>query len=187
MPKSLIFNQCILHDEFINSKVDNEIYKILSKEEKNKNGNVKSNLGGFQTKTVYNEFISESILTKSVDLIKANYKLKRKIRFFMKNLWINKNKKNNFNLPHIHPSSSFSGIYYLKVPKNNGELVFLEKDNSSMSDLITFIDSNEFSSEFIIKPKKGLFLLFPSYCSHMVKPHFENLDRISISFNIGLS
>ncbi len=127
MPKSLIFNQCILHDEFVNLKVDNQIYKTLLKEE-----------------------------------------------------------KNNFNHPHVHPRSNFSGIYYLKVPKKGGELIFLENDKRSMSDLFSFIDSEEFYSEYYIYPKKGLFLLFPSSLSHMVKPHIENTDRISVAFNITL-
>jgi len=186
MPKSLIFNQCILHDEFVNLKVDNQIYKTLLKEEKTNKGNVKSNSGGFQTKNINNKLICESILRKSVDLIKANYKLKKRVGFYLGNLWINRNKKNNFNHPHVHPRSNFSGIYYLKVPKKGGELIFLENDKRSMSDLFSFIDSEEFYSEYYIYPKKGLFLLFPSSLSHMVKPHIENTDRISVAFNITL-
>ena len=187
MPKSLIFNQCILHDYFINSKVDNQIYKTLLNEEKKNKGNILSNSGGFQTKNIKNKFICNSILKKSVDLIRINYKFKKKISFSIKNLWINKNKKNNFNNPHIHPFSNFSGIYYLTVPKKDGELVFLENDKRSMNDLSFFIDSEEFYSEHYVIPKKGMFLLFPSSLSHMVRPHSENVDRISVAFNIGLT
>lgn len=187
MTKSLIFSQSILHDYFKNPKLDNEIYETLLKEEKNNKGNVKSNAGGFQSKDIENKFISETILRKSVDLIKSNYKFKRDVCFSLKNLWINKNKKNNYNNPHTHPSSNFSGVYYLTVPEKNGELVFLENDKRSMNDLFSFIDSEEFYTEHYVRPEKGMFLLFPSSLFHMVKPHFENVDRISVSFNIGLS
>ena len=56
-----------------------------------------------------------------------------------------------------------------------------------MNDLSFFIDSEEFYSEHYVIPKKGMFLLFPSSLSHMVRPHSENVDRISVAFNIGLT
>ena len=30
------------------------------------------------------------------------------------------------NRPHIHPNSHFSGVYYIKAPKNSGQIVFNE-------------------------------------------------------------
>ena len=41
------------------------------------------------------------------------------------NMWANINYPGSYNKQHIHPNSQWSGVYYVKVPKNSGSL-FLE-------------------------------------------------------------
>ena len=38
-------------------------------------------------------------------------------------MWANINPPGGYNAPHIHPNSLFSGVYYIKAPKNSGNLV----------------------------------------------------------------
>ena len=38
------------------------------------------------------------------------------------NMWANINPPGGYNAPHIHPNSLFSGVYYVKAPKNSGKL-----------------------------------------------------------------
>tara|TARA_Y100000015_G_C2384728_1_gene86802 strand:- start:28 stop:609 length:582 start_codon:yes stop_codon:yes gene_type:complete len=187
MSKINIFTRSVLFDFLIDEKLDNEIIKELKIQE-NLNKKIKhSNVGGFHSESINNKFICDKILHKSFKLITDNYKLKNRTNFNLANLWINKNNKYHFNTPHVHSASSFSGVYYLNVPEKNGELVFLENDMYIMNDLNAFIDSNEFSSYHEVTPKKNMFLIFPSSFSHMVNPHYEDLNRISVSFNIRLN
>ena len=41
------------------------------------------------------------------------------------NMWANINPTYSYNKTHTHPNSMWSGVYYIKVPKNSGKL-FLE-------------------------------------------------------------
>ena len=42
------------------------------------------------------------------------------------NMWANINPPGALNRPHLHPNSHFSGVYYIKAPKNSGQIVFNE-------------------------------------------------------------
>lgn len=187
MSKINIFTRSVLCDFLKDEKLDNEIIKELKLQENLSKEVKRSNMGGFHSEFINNKFICDKILHKSFKLITDNYKLKKRTNFNLANLWINKNNKYHFNNIHVHPGSSFSGVYYLNVPKKNGELVFLENDMYTMNYLSDFIDSNEFRSMYNITPKKNMFLIFPSSFSHMVKPHYEDFNRISVSFNIRLN
>ena len=39
-------------------------------------------------------------------------------------MWVNINGNKDFNMPHVHLNSHFSGVFYSKLPKNSGKLVF---------------------------------------------------------------
>jgi uncharacterized protein (TIGR02466 family) len=180
------FSDCVILEEFFNPEVDEEILKILKEEEQKNKSVTKSNQGGFQTNPIDNELICLNILKKSVKILGDNFKFRQKTKFELKNLWINKNEKNNFNTNHVHPGSEFSGVYYLSVPKKNGELVFLRNDTSAyFNKSYDFIDDQVFYDRFIVYPKKRSFILFPSHLNHFVNPHYEDMSRISVSFNIG--
>ena len=182
-----IFTDSIFVDNFLNTEVDEEILKVLSTEEKKGKSIFRSNVGGFQTDSIKNETINLNILKKAAKVLSDNFTLKVKTKFELINLWINKNNKHNFNINHVHPGSNFSGVYYLEVTKEGGELVFVRNDTAaSFNWVCDFIDDKNFSDSFTIKPKKNLLVLFPSHLSHFVKPHDEDICRISVSFNIGL-
>ena len=42
----------------------------------------------------------------------------------MGNMWANINPPGGYNMPHIHPNSHFSGVYYIKAPKDSGNISF---------------------------------------------------------------
>tara|TARA_R110000822_G_scaffold167675_1_gene307853 strand:+ start:3188 stop:3766 length:579 start_codon:yes stop_codon:yes gene_type:complete len=186
MAKVQIFNESIIIDNFFNPEVDDEIHKVL-KNQKKDGGVLKSNFGGFQTDTIINKLICDNLLQKCVKCITDIYNLKTKTKFELNSLWINKNKKNAFNLPHVHPHSHFSGVYYLEVSKDYGEIIFFTDASLNQVNFYDFIDSKEFNNSYTIKPQKGMLIIFPSSLRHMVTPHFEDIERISVSFNIGLS
>ena len=96
----------------------------------------------------------------------------------------------HWNMTHTHPDSCFSGVLWLSAPVGSGNFIL---SNPTMID--HWIDRlqkksgmtvNANSSQMItITPEEGSLLLFPSYVPHMVAPNENNVQRISISFNIG--
>jgi len=185
MAKINIFSRPILIDYLDNENLNKEIKQVLKEEEQKKYINKKSNIGGFQTLPVNNKNICETILIKTIQMFEENFNFKQKTNFTLLNLWINKNQKNNYNMPHTHPHSNFSGVYYCEVSKE-GSLIFLQDDPSALAGNETFFYDQEFSNTYNCVPEKNKIIIFPSGILHMVQPHNEEKDRISVSFNIGL-
>ncbi len=183
MEKIELFTDSIIVDYLFDEELDNKIIKVLQAEEKNNKGNKISNFGGFQTKPIKDQKICHTLLVKSGNAISQAYDVK--FKYSLINLWINKNLKHNFNMPHIHPRSDFSGVYYVEVKENNGDLVFIRNDVSN-KEIDGLFHKTDFVSSSTIKPKKNQLILFPSNLQHMVTPHEEEGLRISVSFNLSL-
>jgi len=182
-----IFSDIILKSTIINPALDKQILKVLKKGEQKKEKIVKSNRGGFHSPYFKDKKIYQTLLKTSGDLISSCLPFKGKTNVSIDNLWIMKNKKNDWNVPHTHPYSNFSGIYYVKVPKKGGELFFIRNDMAcGFSNNYLFIEDQSTHDIYSIKPEKGMLILFPSYLLHMVAPHKENVDRICVAFNILL-
>ena len=98
--------------------------------------------------------------------------------------WFIINRKNNWNSPHTHMPAQWSGVLYLAVNESNagdegGRIVFVDPIPLGP------IYRNPITA--IIEPKEGLMLIFPSYLTHMVEPHFSDEARISLSFNFRVT
>ena len=98
-------------------------------------------------------------------------------------MWINVNKKNDWNAIHSHGQYNLSGTYYVKVPKDSGNIVFKDPRPAAMTNnfMVNTFDKGEFRK---VKPIEGLLILFPSYLEHFVEPSNADEDRISISFDV---
>ncbi len=103
--------------------------------------------------------------------------------------WYNIATKQSLNLPHQHPQSFLSGVYYIKVSDNAGPLKF-HRDPlqayiiQSMHPMDTINGLNAPSAAF--KPENGKLYLFPSWLMHSVDLNDDEEDRISLAFSIGL-
>ena len=102
--------------------------------------------------------------------------------------WVNVNKRGNRNRRHTHSDSInfLSGVYYLKVPENSGDIVFYDPKQPvyySMADL-RYYEPNYLSHTHKIQPKENMLLYFPCWLEHEVNPSFTDEERISISFNL---
>ena len=69
MAKIDIFKESIIVDSFINSNIDERIKKILQEEKNNNEGNIITNVKGFQSKNILDKILCESILKKTFELI----------------------------------------------------------------------------------------------------------------------
>ena len=75
----------------------------------------------------------------------------------------------------------FSGVLYIDVPENSGDLYFF---NPLLSYLNHFPESNRCKDRTVSLSKNQEILIFPSFLNHSVGTNFSNQNRISVSFNI---
>jgi uncharacterized protein (TIGR02466 family) len=187
MAKHLIFSDSIIVEYLVNDFLKKEILKYLQDCEEKKLNVIKSNQGGFQTPHIYNKEICNIFLKKCFTMLSKHYKVLN-CQLNLESFWINKNMKNNFNTPHVHPGSNFSAVYYLQTSDEDGELNFFRNDKSiDFGPNQNLFNDSDFWNNFKLKPKDNMFVLFPSYLQHMVFPHNEDKSRISLSFNININ
>jgi len=101
--------------------------------------------------------------------------------------WANVCRTGNYNAPHIHPESAWSGVYYVDagnpdatVP-HSGCLELLDP-RPAASGVNT--PGDPFGHPVRIAPRAGLLVVFPSWLTHWVHPHSGGSERIAISFNV---
>ena len=187
MDKTLIFSDSIIFSKIEDLKLTEIILNVLSENEKNNKGVIKSNIGGFQTEPVDNFYINESFIEEAAKCLQNNYRMKKQSKLNLLDLWINKNYKGSINIPHIHPKSNFSGVFYVSVPEKEGKLMFLRNDKTAaFTDNSMYIEGSDFHNIYEIQPLNNMFILFPSHLNHMVAPHSNDNPRISVSFNLKL-
>ena len=181
-----------------NLDIDNKILLDLSYQEKENDttGRRKSN-NGYQTKDLdfkTYKFLFDEISKHAIKFYSI-YNADIKSHYFS-NFWINISGKHHYNKLHSHSGSFISGVYYIKVPKNSGEIVFENPSHMFIEnkfqkfDNWTFEDKNKNdwnsynSPEWKIEPEEKQLLMFPSYLRHYVEANKSDEDRISLSFNI---
>lgn len=166
-------------------KISNFCLKI-KKENKKK---TISNVGGFQSNNLNIEenvlkSLIKNILTNSNIFSNEILKIKNKIN--ISNIWVNINGYKDFNKPHTHPFSIISGVFYVKTPKNCGNIIFLNDSKIENYILEGIVDYNQYNSSYWFLPaKENTLYLFPSWLNHYVEPNLSNEERISISFNLN--
>ena len=102
-------------------------------------------------------------------------------------MWSIINNKNASNARHIHSNNYISAAYYVKAPKNCGNIIFYDPRNEVVFRHPKIKVTNNLNSNiFSIEPKDGLLVLFPSYLHHAVDYNNSNEERIVISFNIDI-
>ena len=167
----------------VNDHLTKYIYKWMEKDE----GVVKSNRGGWHsTGDMHkrNQFreIAEWIDSKA-EKVEELMSLKNGTHFELDNMWANVNYKGCYNEKHNHPLSHLSGVYYVKVPDENSEIVFYDPRVIKEMYPTDHEDNPAFWETVRFRPEEGKLILFPSYLQHSVNINNSDEDRISISFN----
>lgn len=187
------FNLDIDIDEMVNHCLN------MSKE---KNNRVKSNFGGWQSRDILpnEDSLLDQIFKNNIDNIMQDYcdNFGIKGKTFLTNYWINVNNKHHFNRSHVHPFSFFSGVFYLKVNEDSGNIVFENSDALLIEAYAKtcpngdkfeqWIDKTNPMAHFLfhtysIPCKSKLGIIFPAWEKHSVFPNMSDEPRISISFN----
>jgi len=169
-------------------------------------GIVRSNQGGYHSHyfidTEENSILNSGLIDQNwyinwiteihakVENFISNFNPKFKPKKYL-SFWINVNYKNNYNTIHQHSSdlnnfnyqtyAYLSGVYYLKKPKDSGDLIFTPPSNMVY---LNHMFNYDFSSK--VRAEEGDLILFFPHENHCVEANLTNDERISIAFNMGV-
>ena len=153
---------------------------ILGKMEREKSV-IKSNRGGWQSELQNPKGELLPLVKEIAEFCKHLPLDIKEIR--VPQLWINVNKKGDWNTIHQHGQYHLSGTYYIKVPKDSGKLVFRDPRPGAIGN--TFINYSFDKGEFkTVNIMEGLLMIWPPYLDHFVQPSQTDEERISVSFDI---
>ena len=168
----------------LNQELERDIL-AWSKQDK---GIVRTNVQGWHSKTNMHELPQ---FKKLVDML---YECQRTVyqqehyesEPFLGNMWANINPPGGMNRAHQHPNSLWSGVYYIKAPKNCGYLK-IDDPRASAAMFRPRQKSDKLPQrlyrETHYEPIDGRCIMFPSWLMHCVDPNQSNDIRISVSFN----
>lgn len=100
--------------------------------------------------------------------------------------WLNINGFGAWNTLHNHLDTNalLSGVFYVKVPPNSGNIFFYDpRFLSSVGTHYQYYYPGD-GGYFEISPKPNMLLFFPPSLFHMVGPNLTQDQRYSIAFNI---
>lgn len=101
--------------------------------------------------------------------------------------WANVNAPYEYNMRHNHSPNHLSGVYYVRVPANSGNIRFFdERRTKTVTDPYSAVETDLSKSCYTLEPTEGMLLIFPSWLDHIVGQNRSDETRISISFNIDL-
>ena len=168
----------------LNQELERDII-AWSKQDK---GIVRTNVQGWHSTTNMHE------LPQFKKLVEMLYECQRTVyqqehyesEPFLGNMWANINPPGGMNRAHQHPNSLWSGVYYIKAPKNCGHLKIDDPRASASMCRPRQKEGKKPSRlyrETHYEPIAGRCIMFPSWLIHCVDPNQSNDIRISVSFN----
>ncbi|MFC3677243.1 TIGR02466 family protein [Ferrovibrio xuzhouensis] len=102
--------------------------------------------------------------------------------------WANINPQTGMNPAHMHPNNFLSGVYYVSLPGDTGEIVFSDPRPQAAMVMPVVKQWNRYTSnESRVVLKPGRFVLFPAWLVHWVPVNPSPEHRISIAYNIMFS
>ncbi len=179
-----------------NKELLKEAYQIASFDKNGKKWSGDNYPGGFTSYASMSQLhkqsstfakLSAKIKTHAVKYIKSlDYEIKAS-ELEMTSCWVNIVPPGHFHSLHLHPLSTISGTYYLKTPKNCGDLRF---EDPRLSKLMAApnrkANAKTTNKQFIkIKAEENNLVLFESWLRHEVEKNLSQEDRVSISFNFN--
>jgi uncharacterized protein (TIGR02466 family) len=185
-----VFSHMLKDAEPLNAQLRDVILEAESKIE----GVARSNLGGWQSAPDFFEWDSPSVTTLqrhvahalNVATLRLTGRPNLAFRFDLFG-WAAVNRDGHYNTTHVHPTATWSGIYYVhpgdeRPGEHNG---LLELVHPVAASVMSFFP-NILPSARIVQPKAGMLILFPSYLQHHVRVYRGARPRICVPFNAHL-
>ena len=187
-----IFKYKVDKFEQLNEELIKYIYELQNKD---KEGIKRSNQGGWHSENF--RLADENSIQKKFAIALQKYilntfqnmgwKIKDK-NIRIKEMWAIINKRDNFNISHIHPNCFLSAAYYVKAPDNCGRFI-IENPNMAKKYAHPEIENkNELNIEITgLDIEEGDLIIFPSYLPHKVGKNQSGEERVVISFNVDIN
>tara|TARA_B100001057_G_C22810254_1_gene935118 strand:+ start:1297 stop:1899 length:603 start_codon:yes stop_codon:yes gene_type:complete len=191
---NLLFPTPVWTIQLENFRTMNEAMYTFIKESqiKDQKGIKKSNNKGWHSKNFDMQEIQIQNFIKNISpsienvMTDMNWE-KSKQSVKISNMWAIINIGGSTNSRHQHGNSTISGAYYVRAPKNCGDIVFYDPRPAPVFYYPTALNSNLLNAQVnSITPKEGALILFPSYVDHSVNENLSNDERIVISFNVTI-
>ena len=170
-------------------QLNNEVNKVIKSKSKIKKSDYSKKVVGqvYQeiqiSKNFINKYLKKFITKQISNYLKKSINIKPK-KFIIKNLWVVRQFKNEYNPVHFH-DGFISAVGYLMVPKN----LTKSKKKINTNGTIDFINGTKTylnNSIFNHKPKIGDMIIFPNNLMHTAYPFNVDGERRSFSFNLDL-
>ncbi len=180
-------------------QLQNEAYSIRNND---KDGVRKSNSGlqGYHSRDIRNLDNlpgTNLLLNQIINAVSTIHQISRQGELQLTNFWININGKGSSNTPHTHSGLTYSGVFFIKVPKEMKGGRFLFYRNFNEADLMSTEYMGLFKEGYqkqgydypinTISPKENMLVVFPSWVPHAVEINLSDEERISLSFNFKLN
>jgi uncharacterized protein (TIGR02466 family) len=179
-----LFSKVIFTDNLNLSDKDKTKLKQVVKKEKYKKVEDKNSSCMSESLHVLDDNKLTKIKQKIVDaFMKFNKQvLKYDNDFKMTTCWSTKSSKNNYSHFHNHTNNFYSGVYYIDVDENTGEIEFCDFSNNTFELNPTEYNIHN-SKSWKFKPNNDMVIFFPSELHHMIHLNKSNKDRYSLAFN----
>ena len=153
-----------------------------------------SNMGGWQSQPIYfnHKNILLSIVTETLQSYFRKGVLSKGGSFGLNGLWMNINRKGDYNATHDHPNCHLAGVFWINSPKECGNFECQSPHSyTSGPEIAVYTDefrekTNSYGS-YGFSPTEGTIMLFPASINHRVTSNESDEDRISSSFNMTLT
>jgi uncharacterized protein (TIGR02466 family) len=160
---------------------------------KNDPGRQISNRGGYQSNDLDLNDVRLKELIKAIENkitgVAKKIGMKPNLVHEVESMWLNVNRPNDFNVPHFHDSSFFSGVFY--VTGTEGCLVLKEtngfRSNKLDNKFIQDKDSPYMVDNWNIFPEPNKLIIFPCWLLHYVFPYSGDGQRVSLAFNAKIN
>lgn len=177
--------------------LNRELFDLVMAAEVNGGGTGRSNVGGWHSAS---DFIlrREPCLERLV--MRVRVMVGEMVRAMMKPRtdkmhiegWANVLRHGQYNMPHVHPNATWSGVYYVTgnpAPESgdhphSGKIEFTDPRPGAAA---TYTVENMMQQSCMLNPDAGTMVVFPSWLVHQVHPYFGPDARVSIAFNVVIS
>jgi uncharacterized protein (TIGR02466 family) len=112
----------------------------------------------------------------------------QRIRFDVES-WANVLGPGGYHSLHNHPNAFWSGVYYVTDNEAvddhplSGKLELVDPRPGAS---LRYADLTNLYGRFLLSPRAGQMIVFPSWLQHFVHPYFGGAERISVAFNVSI-
>ena len=176
------------------ANIKNDVVGFLERErEKDPEGSIKSNWGGigYRSKDLTHckqlAPIFHHVLNNMVKIALNDCNLEADTARISSSWCMFNDRLNAFNSIHAH-HGVFSGIFYASAPEGSGELVFRNEGFNELwhgQVLMSKQSDGRYNNiNSVFPPEEGMIIMWNSYVPHFVTTNHQDVNRISISFNV---